>query len=261
MFFFFLLTTMSISVGGQGAAPAAGMFSAAEILEKNLIASGGLEAHQRMQSYYARGDFGVTLDHPQGHFSFSYKAPSSDLLEMKNDFAGIKPEWQGTICTGRRKGERFSKCSPGLPANTGFASSLIGIPSLSMGVMEEDWLSLLQWDASSRYQQIVLIGQEKIDKKLAYAVEFTPGEGDPVVRYYDAETFLLVGMDQVQRFRGKDNEAAVVYRVRSIFRNYRDQDGLKLPRVIAVKMGRDDLLFGVTKIQPNAKIDDSVFRY
>lgn len=246
----FLLLFISIFAYSQKTEPATGKISAAEIIQKSLIATGQQEGHQRLQSLAVRGNFGIRLDHPQGHFEVFYKAPSSDVLLLTNDV----PKWEGTIHTGHREGQRFSAyphASAGPPPDT---------PSTAMEIIEEDWLSVMEGDYSLRYEKIELIGQEEIDKKLAYAVRFTPRQGDQVVRYYDRETFLLVGMDQVLRFRRSKDGSEAVYRARSFFRNYRDQDGLKLPRVVAVKKSWGELLFGVTKIQPDPKIDESVFQ-
>ena len=67
-------------------------------------------------------------------------------------------------------------------------------------------------------------------------------------------------MDQVQRFRWSKSLPEQVYSVTSYFRDYKDRDGLKLPRAIAVKRAEGDLEFTIGKIQPNAKIDESIFQ-
>jgi len=256
---------VAIGATGQDADRAAGKITAAGILERNVIATGGREAHQRLQTFTAQGDFGLSPDRPppwkpQGHFSFSYAAPSNCRLEVKNDAAWMEPEWRSTLWTGQREGQRFSGHSPELQKKAGAAADSRKRSPGQMELFEEDWLSIVDWDFSSRYDKIELIGQEKVDKKLAYAVQFTPRRGDPVVRYYDPETFLMVGMDQVQRFRQSKDDPEIVYRIRSFFREYRNHDGLKLPQVISVRTGVHDLLFQITKIEPNAKIDNSVFQ-
>lgn len=179
-----------------------------------------------------------------GDYSFSYKSPSSDVL-------GMKMVSHGTCWSGRREGQKtVTKCGvegPGM------------IEGVSIQIVERDWRSLVEWDFSRDYDKIELIGRAEVEKRWAYAVRFTPHEGDPQVRFYDYETFLLVRMDQVQRFRWNKNDPEVAYSVTSYFREYKDHAGMKLPRVIAVRRGEGDLLFRLSTIHPNAKIADSVF--
>lgn len=237
----------SIAAYGQEARPATSKISAAEILQRNLIATGGLEAHQRIQTLTARGEFRFSSYplHQMGDYSFFYKAPSSDILRM--DLIS-----HGTCWSGRRENQKvILRCGvegPGM------------INGVSIGIVEQDWRSLVQWEFSRDYEKVELIGRAEVEKRWAYAVRFTPRNGDPEVRFYDYETFLLVRMDQVQRFRWNKSDPEVAYAVKSYFRDYKDQDGLKLPRVIAVSRTEGELLFNVSKIQPDAKIDDSVFQ-
>ncbi len=134
------------------------------------------------------------------------------------------------------------------------------INGVSLGILEQDWRSVVESDFFRDYEKIELIGRAEVEKRWAYALRFTPRNGDPEVRFYDYETFLLVRMDQVQRFRWTKSDPEVEYAVKSYFKDYKDQDGLKLPRMIAITRSDGDLLFNVSKIQPNAKIDDSVFQ-
>src|SRR5438270_1598874 len=64
-----LLLSISVYLAGQEASPATGTISTAAILEKSLIATGGIEAHQRLQSLSARGAVGFEnyiSSHPLG---------------------------------------------------------------------------------------------------------------------------------------------------------------------------------------------------
>lgn len=242
-----LILVFSLCSYGQSAPATSSKISAADILEKNLIATGGLEVRQRLESLSARGDVFLSAYplHMLGDYSFSYKSPLSDVM-------GMKIVSHGTCWSGRREGqEAVTKCGvegPGM------------IDGVSIQIVEQDWRSLVEPDFSHDYEKIELIGRAAVEKRWAYAVRFTPRKGDPQVRFYDYETFLLVRMDQVQRFRWQKSDPEVAYAVTSYFRDYKDHGGMKLPHLIAVRRGEGDLLFRVNTIQPNAKINDSVFK-
>ncbi len=240
-----VLVALIVSVSAQEnkKAPPTGGITATVILEKNLLATGGMEAHQRVQTLLARGDFGFTSVHWLGDYSFSYKAPSSDLLRTRIVS-------HGTSWIGRREGHRFRHFGPEGPGM---------LNGVGMEVVEQDWRSLVEWEPSREYDKVEVIGRAEVDKRPAYALRFVPKQGDPHVRFYDAETFLLVRMDQVQRFRENKNDPEVAYLVKSYFGEYSVRDGLRLPHVIAITRAEGDLLFTINTVQANAKIEDASF--
>lgn len=240
----FLMLVLPATAQNQSAPWARGSISAAEILQKNIAATGGLEAHQRVQSLFLGGDFGFSLYHPDGYYSFSYKAPSDDMLEVNTISEGIS--WSG-----RRDQHLIRRTT---------ARGIEMINGAGMELVEQDWRSLLEWEFSREYSKIDLVGRTQVNKRWAFAVRFTPRHGDPCVRYYDEESFLMVRMDQVQRFRMSKSQPEVAYPVESYFRDYADHGGLKLPRLIAISRDVGELQFNVTKFEPNAAIDDSIFK-
>jgi len=226
------------------------------ILEKNVIATGGREAHQRLRSLVVRGDYMVVpgghglSSIPLGQFAFSYKGPANEALQF------ALPE-QGTLSVGHREGQAFVRYTPKQPALDAAKAKHTGPRMIEL--VEQDWRSTLETDFSGNYDKIELIGRAEVNDRWAYGVRFTTKQGDQIVRFYDYESFLLVRMDQVYHYRGKNNASEVPYTVRSYFKDYKDHDGVKLPHLIVVSEV-EDLLFKVSNIQPNAKIDDSVLQ-
>jgi hypothetical protein len=157
----------------------------------------------------------------------------------------------GTTWTGRR-GERT------IQRVTGEGPRMIN--GVSPGIVERDWRSLVQWDFCCDYSRIELVGIGEVDKKPAFALRFTPKQGDPFVCFYDRETFLLVRTDQIQRFRTSRNGPDNVYKVESYFRDYRAQGSVKLPMVIAIPRSEGDLVFEVSKVKQGDAVADSVFQ-
>ena len=233
----------SSSIGQQAELPK-GQISASEILRKNLIATGGLEAHKALKALIASGDFHLGPTNRMGDYTFSYNAPSNDVLQ-------VQLISHGTSWTGHRGEQSFAR-------TTVEGAGMIN--GVSMARVEQDWRNLLEWDFCCAYNRIELVGITEVDKRSAYGVRFTPKHGDPFVCFYDRETFLLVRTDQIQRFRINNTNPEVAYAVVSYFRNYRTQGEIKLPQVIAFQRDEGELVFELTKVKQGTVIPDSVFR-
>lgn len=128
-----------------------------------------------------------------------------------------------------------------------------------MEIVEQCLRSMLEWDISD-YSRIEIVGKAQVEKRWAYAVRFTPKKGDPQLRYYDMENFLLLRMDQVQRFREAQNLPETAYSVTTYFQDYRQFGTLKLPQHIAVSRSVGDLIFELGSVKANAEIPESVFK-
>ena len=218
--------------------------SADEIFEKYLAATGGTEARKSLQTLSVTGEFGYCMTHPLGSYSYSYKASSSDVLETDMLSHGIS--WIGH--------------SNGRPFTRNTVGGLVTINDVNMGVVEQDYYSLLEWDLRRNYATIDVIGQAKVGNRRAYKIQFTSKQGDPVFRYYDTETFLLLRMDQRQWDPQNQGGPHANDLIESDFTDYRDYGGLKLPQLITVNLPPRPLMFKISKAKPNAKIADSAFR-
>lgn len=255
---FFLLLTVACTLPAQDVSRSAGTPITAEgILGKNLVATGGREAHQRVQSLVLRGDIGYS---GLGSFTFSYRAPSDDVLK-------VQARMVGTFWRGRHEGRLFGRGTLERPDRIkierlgvmpGREESSAGDP-LSIRVMEEDLRSLVEWDFAHDYEKVEVIGRAEVNKRWAVGLRFTPHEGDPVMRFYDAETFLLVRMDQVERFRRTKDGPENARIVQSYFSDYRESGGLMLPRTVRISRPQVEFELKIAKLEPNVKIEDSVF--
>jgi hypothetical protein len=249
-----LVNGIGYSLSGQQSEPPKAQISATEILERNLIATGGLEAPKALETLVASGEIRLNNTNRIGDYKFSYKSPNNHMLEIRRiSHGGI---WRGH--------------HEGRPVNRG-TSEILGPPEpgelcdwcvtngVDTWIVEDDWRKLLQWDFTRDYN-IELIGIGEVDKRLAYGLRFTPKKGgQPFVCFYDRETFLLVRIDRIAHSRTNKNRAEAVYKVESIFRDYREQGGVKVPFVIAIPRPEGDVVFEVSKIKMKEAIRDSVF--
>jgi hypothetical protein len=227
----------------QSGTPAAGSISPALILERYLSATGGVNAHKDLLTLKATGNFGFSLYHPTGNYMFLYKAPANDMLE-------VQMISHGTSWFGRRNEHRIKRWT---------VEGAGMINGAGMQLVEQSLASLLEWDIRE-YKKIELIGRAQVEKRWAFAVRFTPRQGDSQVRYYDMENHLMVRMDQVQRMKQANNIPEMAYAVTTYFRDYRQYGALKLPQHIAVSRDVGDLLFELDSVKTGVEIPDSEFR-
>src|SRR5579859_4427495 len=92
LFLFFLSFTALTNTLAQKAPPA-GSISAAKILEGHFASIGGLSALKEVTTLRASGNFGLSLTHPLGGYTFLYKAPNKDVLEVQLISHGMS--WTG----------------------------------------------------------------------------------------------------------------------------------------------------------------------
>jgi hypothetical protein len=222
--------------------------SAAVILEKNLTASGGLEAFQRLQSMVVRGELGLSRSRTGG-FSFFYQAPSSRVVQLRIN--GI-----GTLWAGDQEGKAISGSAPERLDLMRMDNT--EMEPLNIWVILVDLNSLFKRKVSDKVQ-VELVGRTDVDGRCALGLRFTPPRGFRVMRFYDCETFLLVRMDWVERIRRFKYSPETEQVVRSYFSDYKESFGIKLPHVIRISRPQGESELKLSEIEANVKIDRSVF--
>lgn len=221
-----------------------GRISTAEILGKHIAATGGLEAWRTLQTVNAHGSFGVRSLHRSGDFDFYYKPPGNDVFQ----FFMIS---HGQTSVGHYGGTPFFNHDAG---------RTLGINGVTVNILEENWLALTESDFDHRYTRIELVGFAGVGGKWAYALQFTPKVGDPQLRYYDCESFLMVRMDMAQRIRREKSGPDFAYKVETYYSDYRDSGGIKFPRQIRGSSSDGDVVLDIHDVRTNQPVDDSVFR-
>lgn len=183
------------------------------ILDKNIAATGGLEAWRALQTVEAHGSFNVPPFNSSGDFDFYYKAPASDAF-------GFFMTSHGQSSVGHNEGTPFSNRD---------AEGALAINGVTVDVLEEDWLVLTESEFEQHYSRIELLGLTTVDGQWAYALLFTPKVGDRQRRYYDCQSFLLVRMDLAQRRPTQKDGPQDAYEVDTYYSDYRDSGGIKFP--------------------------------
>jgi hypothetical protein len=242
-FLVLILLTIRPDTFAQKDSASSATISVAKILESNLAATGGLDAHKALLTLKATGDVKLPNNYLLGNYLFLYKAPATDLLK-------VQVISHGTTWTGHRNEQLIRK------------STVQGARMMNgagMEIVEQCMMSLLEWNIRD-YSNIELIGKAQVQNRLALALRFTPKKGDPQVRYYDAENFLMVRMDQVQRLPQAKGLPEAVYAVTTYFQNYRPFGSLRLPEKIAISHSMDDLIFEMASAKADVEIPESAFQ-
>jgi hypothetical protein len=205
---------------------------------------GGLESLHTLQTLHAQGSFAICPLNRIGDFHFYYKAPGSDVLQLDSTS-------HGQYSIGHDQGATFFKRTP---------NSIGRINGVSIEILEENWLGLIESGFDQNYEKIELLGLTEIDGKWAYALGFTPKSGDRQIRYYDCKSFLMVRMDLAQRIREQQEGPESAYKVETYYSDYANSGGLNLPRKIRANASNGDLVLEISEVRTNVPVDDSVFR-
>ena len=220
-----------------------GPISVAEILDKHVAASGGLEARRALQTVDAHGSFGVPNFHSSGDFHFYYKPPASDVFQLFMIS-------HGQTSVGHNEGTLFFNHDAG---------RTLGLNGVTVNILEENWLALTELNFDQRYTRIELVGLDRVDGKWAYALQFRPKVGDPQLRYYDSQSFLMVRMDLAQRIRMQKDGPEFAYKVETYYYDYRDSGGIKFPRQIRASSSDGDVVLDIHDVRTNHPVNDAVF--
>lgn len=245
-----LLAVLLISAtlaGAEKVPPPKTPISAVEVLNRYIAATGGMEARRYLKTMEIYGAVKIPpwVEATGDDFRFYFGAPSRDLfqLEMRS---------HGQFTVGHDQGKRFVKRD---------ATGIMMMNGVSASLIERDLLLLIESDwGKDAYRKIDLAGLAKIEGKWAYAMRFEPKQGDPQVRYFDSETFLLVRIDQAQRVMSTKNGPEYAYKIETYLSDYQTREGVSLPREIRYRCSVGDLLLKVSGVKVNVPIDEAFAR-
>jgi len=178
-----------------------------------------------------------------GDFDFYYRAPASDVFQLFMIS-------HGQTSDGHNEGRPFSNHTAG---------GALGINGVTVNILEENWIALTESEFDQHYTGIELVGLAEIDDKWAYALQFKPKVGDPQLRYYDCQSFLMVRMDLAQRIRMQKDGPESAYKVETYYSGYRDSGGIKFPRKIKANSSNGDVVLDIHNVRTNHPVGDSVF--
>jgi outer membrane lipoprotein-sorting protein len=232
------------SMLGAASTLALGSFTAAQLIDRNVAAKGGLQAWRAVQTITFSGKMDAGgKSRTQLPFVLEKKRPRKTRVELafKNDTAvqvydGVNG-WKLRPYLGRKTVEPYS--ADELKA-AGFESELDG-PLV---------------DYAAKGNKVELAGIERVEDRDAYKLKVTMKGGQVQHIWLDAETFLEVKVEGTPRRMDNKARSVAIY-----LRDYKSVSGLKVPYVIetAVEGNKDTHKIFIESVAVNAKLDDAKF--
>lgn len=221
----------------QPAPPAKSALSAEQIIDKSVEATGGRGAMEKLSSTWARGTMEFTTQEVRGTMELYAKAPDKQLVIMNLESVGeIRQGFNGREAWGQDPSGKIIEVS-GAP-----------MADMQRGAV---FNAALKW--RELYPKVELDGVESIDGRKAFVVRLMPATGNPITRYFDAETFLLL------RETGRRDTPQGPMEIRADFSDYREVSGVKAPFVVRQLLPMGEIVLRISEMKNNLDIDDSRF--
>jgi outer membrane lipoprotein-sorting protein len=221
---------------------AAGAQTADEIVNKALVARGGVEKIKAVHSERITGRIAFTGE-MEGTFVLELKRPRKMRLEI--DLGGQKAI---RVYDGKSAGWTINPFAENKDVQPMSEEELKGISE------ESDFDGPLV-DYKAKGSQIELIGKEQFDDKPVYRLKLTNKNGDVRFYIFDASTFVLMKWEGIRKIEDKE------FSWESIFSDYRDVQGLKYPFQIDQGSPGTEIKQNLVtdKIEIDPQINDSRF--
>ena len=239
-----LPVSMSLALIGAASPQAPAKLTAAQVVEKNVSAKGGLEAWRAVQtmSFSGKMDAGGKSK-TQLPFVLEKKRPRKTRVELvfANDTAVQVYDgtngWKLRPFLGRRDVEPYS---PEELKSAAFESDLDG-PLV---------------DYATKGNKVELEGVEKVENHDAYKLKLTLKGGQVQHIWVDAETFLDIKVEGTPRRMDGKMRPVWIY-----LRDYKDVNGLMIPYVseTEVQGNRETHKMIIESVVVNPKLEDSLF--
>jgi hypothetical protein len=243
-FLFGIALFVCMSVLGVSSAQAMGSLTAAQLIDKNIAAKGGLQSWRAVQSMTFSGKLDAGgKSKTQLPFVLEKKRPRKTRVEIvfANDTAVQVYDgangWKLRPYLGRRTVEPYS---PEELKSAAFESDVDG-PLV---------------DYAGKGSKVELEGVEKVENQDAYKLKVTMKGGQVQHLWLDAGTFLEVKVEGTPRRMDGKMRPVSIY-----LRDYKTVNGLQVPYVIetAVEGNRDTHKMLVESVAVNSKLDDALF--
>ena len=276
----FTLVTLTVSLALAADTPSARVgLSAAQIVDKNVAARGGLQAWRAVQSLSLQGKMGAggnqraTLPVPMPTSKEivnnlphrpAEEAQLPFLMEMKRPRkVRVEVQFNGQTAVQVYDGAKGWKFRPFLNRHD---FEPFSEEELKIASSQEDLDGPLV-DYAAKGTRVELDGTEKVEGRDTYKIKVTEKTGHTFHMWVDAVTFLEAKIEgQPRRLDGTDHPVEVYYR------DYRTVDGLQIPFVLETRVlpvAKNALGVRDTPVPPekiiiekvavNPKLDESLF--
>jgi hypothetical protein len=240
-----LFPLLAAAALGPGRLDAAPTLTAAQIVEKNVAARGGLQAWRNVQTMVWSGHMeSARAAVPGMRFELVQQRPNRTRFEID-----ARGEHSLRLFDGARgwkvmptRGGGKPEVRPYEPQELKFAQEAPGIDG-----------PLVDYEAKGN--TVSLEGMDDVDGHKAYRLSVQLNTGEARHIWIDAQSFLEIKYDRPSYTRKGQAGTVTVF-----YRDYKSVDGLKLPSIIetGVGTGEPDRMV-IEKFQVNAPLDERLF--
>jgi hypothetical protein len=262
-----LTFAVSLAVAADGSAARGGL-TAAQIVDKNVAARGGLQAWRAVQTMSLQGKLGAggnqraTLAMPGANdkaiTDVAPRRPVDEtqlpfLMELKRGRKmRFEMQFKGQTAVQVYDGANGWKLRP-------FLNRLEVEPftadEVKIASMQEDLDGPLV-DYAAKGTSVELVGMEQVESRDTYKLKLTKKNGQAIHVWIDAKTFLEAKIEgQPRRLDGTEHPVELYYR------DYRTVDGLQIPFVLETRLlpvTKTALGFRDTPVPPEKIVIDKV---
>ena len=219
--------------------------SAAQIVDKNIAASGGLSAWHTVQTLTMEGtlDAGGKVNHALPFVMKLKRSHKSRLEIVFNEQTSVQvydgaQGWKVRPFLNRNEVEPYTKAE----ANSAAATDELDGPLV---------------DYAAKGTKVALVGNESVEGPPAYKLKLTLRSGEQRNLWIDAASFLELKADGAPRILdGKSHPVALYYR------DYKSEHGLVVPHTLetAVQGVKATYKIQISRVAVNETFDDSLFQ-
>jgi len=211
--------------------------TAEQVLEKFIQVTGHREAYEKLTSLVTKGTLEIVGQGIEGTIEVYAKAPNKLLVVQTIPGIGeFKQGCDGQVVWGQ--------------------DPFHGLRELE-GVEQANFKRRAVFNADLKwrelFEKVELVGTDKVGDRETIVVRLTPSVGQPITRYYDAQTFLLLREDSVYEgpqgtIPGEEYPS-----------EYREVDGVKIPFQSRAKLPMGEVMVKFAEAKTNVEIDDAKF--
>ncbi|WP_245982990.1 outer membrane lipoprotein-sorting protein [Trinickia fusca] len=243
-----LLTYGPAALAGSSAASAqtaaAAHLSAAQIVDRNVAARGGLQAWRAVNTMTVSGQLeaGGTKNTPLP-FTMTFKRPHKSRIEIRFNDQTAFQVYDGTQGWKVRPFLGRNEVEPYTPAEAKTAASWTELDGPLV-------------DYAAKGTRIDVLGMEMIEGHRAYVLKLTMKDTTSRRVWIDASSFLELKIDgDARKLDGKMHNVAIFYR------DYRKESGLVMPHTLetVVVGARGTHKLTIDKVALNPQADDALF--
>ena len=221
--------------------------TADEVIGKHIAAIGGRAALEKLETRVSTGTISMSVQGTaiSGPAEITAKAPNKSRSYFSLDLSQFGA---GEIVVDQRCDGKTAWASNSMQGERELTGSQL------QAILNSTFPTpLLGYKESGATAE--LVGKETVGTRPAIAVKLTPKAGNPTTFYFDAENYLLLRTAS----RIEVPEAGGEVEQKSELEDYREVDGVKLPFVVKISNGMQDISVTLNKIEHNKPVDEAIF--